>query len=94
MRLELTLAGLLVKLANHCTTRGALKQLIVKFLCAILSSKLVGSFVFFFNGILNILGYLMPKPYLLNSDGPILPTTVGIREIIPPPRVFVRKRTK
>ena len=32
-RLELTIAGLLVKLANHYTTRGALQSMVYKFQC-------------------------------------------------------------
>ena len=51
MRLELTRVGLLVKLANHYTTRGALLSYPMNFV-----------WFGYINGISTIVGYSMPNP--------------------------------
>ena len=45
----------------------------------------------FFNGISSFMGYLMPKPSLLNKSDAIQLIETGIREFIPFLRVLVQK---
>ena len=73
MRLELTLAGLLVKLANHYTTRGALYLSIYLYLLKSCYITCTFNFDWFglvgFYSISTIVGYLMLNPlytYVLN----------------------------